>query len=59
MKRLGMAARKPIIVMAIMSVILGVLILCNPFGTVSTLVRIIGVVLIYKAITGMFIRIKL
>lgn len=59
MKRLGMAAWKPSIVMAIISVILGVLILCNPFGTVSTLVRIIGVVLIYKAITGVFIRIKL
>ena len=59
MKRLGMSVWKPSIVMAIISVILGILILCNPFGTVSTLVRIIGLVLIYKAITGMFIRIKL
>lgn len=59
MKRLGIAAWKPSIILAAISVILGIVILCNPFGTVSALVRIIGVVLIYKAITGMFIRIKL
>ena len=59
MKRLGMESWKPSIVLAAISVILGVLILLNPFSTVSTLVRIIGIVLIYKAITGMFIRIKL
>lgn len=59
MKRLGMSVWKQSIVMAIISVVLGIVILCNPFGTVSTLVRIIGVVLIYKAVTGLYIRIKL
>jgi len=59
MKRLGITAWKPSIILAAISVILGIVILCNPFGTVSALVRIIGIVLIYKAITGMFILVKL
>ena len=43
-------------VLAVISVVLGLILLMNPFGTVSTLVRIIGIVLIYKAVTGFLLQ---
>ena len=59
MKKRGMDSWKIGIIFAVISVILGILILCHPFGIAANIVRVIGIVLVYKAITGMFIRFKL
>lgn len=59
MKKLGLGSWTAALVLAIISVVLGIVIICNPFGTVSLLVRVTGIVLIYKAVSGMFIRLKM
>lgn len=58
MKQHGISAWKYSIVLSLITIALGVIILCNPFSTVSALISIIGVVLIYDAISNILIALK-
>lgn len=46
---------KGVLLFAIITVILGIVIMCNPFGTSKLLVRIIGLVLIYRAVSDLIL----
>ena len=58
MKRHSISAWKYSLVLALISILLGTIILCNPFSTASALISIIGVVLIYDAISNIIIMLK-
>ena len=58
MKKADIGSWKLALILAVITIILGVILFANPFKTMSTLVRIIGVVLVYKGVTGLFIRLK-
>lgn len=45
--------------MAILTILLGILIFANPFRTMALLVRIIGIIIIYNALTNIFIATKM
>ena len=45
-------------VLPVITVVLGIVILAHPFETISGLVRIIGIVLVYRGVTGTFIHAK-
>lgn len=44
-----------VLVMPVVTIILGAVLLFNPFSAAETLVRVIGCILIYNGITGIFI----
>ena len=44
-----------VLVMPVITIILGAVLLFNPFSAAATLVRVIGCLLIYNGITGIFI----
>ncbi|HAM68766.1 MAG TPA: hypothetical protein DCP68_04040, partial [Ruminococcus sp.] len=44
-----------VLVMPVVTIILGAVLLFNPFSAAATLVRVIGCILIYNAVTGIFI----
>lgn len=46
------------LILSVITLILGLVILLNPFKTMAALVRVIGFVLIYQGVTGFFIRKK-
>ena len=46
------------LILAAITVILGVVLVFNPFRTLTTLVRVLGAVLIYKGVTGLLIRLR-
>ncbi len=46
-------------VLSVITVVLGLLLLLNPFGAVSTLVRVLGIVMVYNGLTGLFISSQL
>ena len=46
---------KTILAFAIVTVVLGIVIMCNPFGTSKLLVRILGLVLIYRAVSDILV----
>ena len=58
MKKEDIGAWKLALILSTITIILGVILFMNPFQTMTTLVRIIGVVLVYKGITGLFIWLK-
>lgn len=58
MKQVDIGSWKTALILAVITVVLGVVVLVNPFKTMSVLVRIVGIVLIYKGITGLFIQLK-
>lgn len=58
MKKADIGSWKIALILSVITIILGIVLFVNPFKTMSTLVRIIGVVLVYKGITGLFIRLK-
>ena len=39
--------------MPVLTTILGIIVICNPFSTAILLMRIVGIVLVYKGITGL------
>lgn len=57
-KRAGAGNWKAAIVLAAVAIVLGVVVLVNPFKTMSVLVRIAGVILIYEAASEFIIRLK-
>lgn len=46
------------LILAAITVLLGIILIFNPFKTLTTLIRVIGIVLIYKSVTGLIIRLK-
>lgn len=50
---------KTSVALAILTVVVGIIIMINPFGSMKLLVRIIGVILIYHAVTGFLVSQKL
>lgn len=46
------------LILAAITVLLGIILIFNPFKTLTTLIRVIGIVLIYKGVTGLIIRLK-
>ena len=50
---------KTSLLLAVITVALGLLLLANPFSTMAILVRVLGLVLIYKSVTGIFIELQL
>lgn len=44
-----------VLIMPIITIVLGAVLLFNPFSAAATLVRVIGCILIYNGITGIFI----
>jgi len=55
LKKLGSSRWSASAVMAVITILLGVVILMNPFSTVAVLVRIIGVIVIYNGVSGLLI----
>ena len=45
--------------LAALTVIVGIIIMINPFGSMKLLVRVIGAILIYHAVTGILVSRKL
>lgn len=58
MKKADNGGWKLALILSVITIILGIVLFANPFKTMSTLVRIIGVVLVYKGVTGLIIRLK-
>ena len=53
LKQAGYDHWKTGMAMPVLTTILGIVIICNPFSTAMLLMRVIGIVLIYKGITGL------
>ena len=56
LKKAGHPAWKRALVFSLITVVLGIILLLYPFETVAALVRVLGVILIYKAIVGILLR---
>ena len=50
---------KTSVALAALTVIVGIIIMINPFGSMKLLVRVIGAILIYHAVTGILVSRKL
>ena len=50
---------KTSVALAALTVIVGIVIMINPFGSMKLLVRVIGVILIYHAVTGVLVSQRL
>ena len=44
--------------MAVVTVLLGIMVLMRPFSTMATLVRVIGIIVIYNGISGLMMAIQ-
>ncbi len=58
MKKLGIVGgngRKASLVFAVLTMLLGILILVNPFGVAAVTIRIVGITLIYNGITNLWV----
>ena len=59
LKKLGSSRWSASAAMAVVTILLGVVILMNPFSTVAVLVRIIGVIVIYNGVSGLLIAMQM
>ena len=57
-KQFGNPAAHTMLIFSVITIGCGVLICLNPFSAVKTLVRIVGVILVYNGITGFWIEWK-
>ncbi|MCQ2408126.1 MAG: DUF308 domain-containing protein [Oscillospiraceae bacterium] len=57
-RRIDASVSGAVLVMPIITIILGAVLFFNPFSAASTLVRVIGCILIYNGITGIIIDSK-
>lgn len=48
-----------VILMAVINIVVGVVVLCNPFSTATLLIRIIGIGMVYSGITDILISLYL
>ena len=58
LKKTGLDSWKTMLILAIISIVLGIVIICNPFSTISVLTTIIGVILIYDGILKLIPSLK-
>ena len=54
--RAGEPAARMMLAFSVITIVCGAVICCNPFSAVTTLVRIVGVILVYNGITGFWIE---
>lgn len=57
-KQAGDPAARMMLVFSAITIVCGAMICFNPFSAVTTLVRIVGVILVYNGITGFWIEAK-
>lgn len=58
MKRDGQAFWKIAMAFSLITIAFGILIFANPFGTMETVVTLLGIALLYNGVTGLFTIIK-
>ncbi len=58
LKKQGVRRWSSAAVMSGLAILLGILIFANPFSTMATLVRVIGIIVIYNGITGLMIALN-
>ena len=51
MKRRANSHWKPMLILACITIVLGIIIVCNPFSTLNALTSVIGIVLAYDGVT--------
>ena len=57
-KKNGGSGWQILLVLSLVTIALGILIFANPFGSMSTLIRVIGVILVYNGVVGLIAGIK-
>ena len=57
-KRAGNDTWKPLLILSVVTIALGILIFANPFATMDILIRVFAVILVYDGLVGVFSAVK-